>query len=319
MNISEYDDFARELFANRKDGVKCPSSLFFDFYRNFSQGHTKNSHFQYLYESFKAKEVADSFTYISIEEYDNNVYYCFESAFVKTSNPFINVEFVAPSTTEIGLTIKQINNAYIDISGDVILESGDNEDVTINNSTIKCRKILLCTSNIMLIGEKPGETLLAPAEGFEIKGTGIPKFEIRTDTSDSIKISSPDIHNWYKLSQYEYNLLDESSLDLTKFENAVKNILKHFRKHGKDAPGRHFEFIKNIIIGGSSLKQSVHDFFLSNKIFYQDDKDPKQYKLNMENLEKYGVNWGALSQSSTPNFKPLFDEYSAWMKKSNNG
>ena len=35
----------------------------------------------------------------------------------------------------------------------------------------------------------------------------------------------------------------------------------------------------------------------------------------MENLEKYKVNWGSISQSSTPNFKPLFDEYSAWMKK----
>lgn len=104
----------------------------------------------------------------------------------------------------------------------------------------------------------------------------------------------------------------------TKFENAVKNILKYFRKHGKDAPGRHFEFIKNIIIGGSSLKQSVHDFFLWSEIFYQDDKDPKQYKLNMGNLERYGVNWGAISQSSTPNFRSLFNEYSSWMEKQSN-
>lgn len=319
MNMSGYDYYAQEFFSNRKDGVRCPSSLFFDFYRNFSQENTKNSHFQYLYESFKAKEVADSLTSINIEEDENAVYYCFESVIVKKSGPIIRVEFEAPSTKEMGLTIKQINNAYIDVLGDVILESGENEDVTINNSTIKCRKILLCASNIMLIGEKPGETLLAPAEGFEIKRTGIPKFEIRTDVEESIKISSPDIHNWYKLSQYEYNLSDESSLDLTKFENAVKNILKYFRKHGKDAPGRHFEFIKNIIIGGSALKQSVHDFFLSDKIFYQDDKDPKQYKLNMENLEKYGVNWGAISQSSTPNFKPLFEEYSAWMEKKKSG
>lgn len=320
MNIDGYDDYVREFFSRRDDGVRCPSSLLFDFYRYFSQGHTKNSHFQYLYESFKAKEVANSFTSISIEEDETSVYYCFESVFAKKACPDIKVEFVAPSTKETNLTLKQINNAYIDISGDVIFESGDNEDVTINNSTIKCRKILLRASNIMLIGEKPGETLLAPTDGFEIGINGIPKFEIRTDTSDSVKISSPDIHNWYKLSQHEYDLLDENSLDLTKFENAVKNILKYFRKHGKDAPGRHYEFIKNIIIGGSSLKQSVHDFFLYDKIFYQDDKDPKQYKLNMENLEKYGVNWGAISQSATPSFKLLYDKYSTWMKnKSSSG
>lgn len=314
MNFSGYDDYAQEFFTNQKDGVRCPSSLFFDFYRFFSNGKTKNAHFQYLYEGFKAKEVTGSFTRINIEEDDNNAYYRFELSHVEKLGFGIQVEFIAPSTKETGLTIKQINNAYIDISGDVVLGTGDDADVSINNSIIKCRKIRLYASNIMLIGEKPGETLLATEEGFEIKGNKIPKFEIRTDTLDSIKISSPDIHNWYKLSQYKYNLLDESSLDLTKFENAVKNILKYFRKHGKDAPGRHFEFIRNIIIGGSSLKQSVHEFFLCNKIFYQDDKDPRQYKLNMENLEKYGVNWGAISQSSTPNFKPLFDEYSTWMK-----
>lgn len=315
MNISGYDDYAKEFFSSRKDGVRCPSSLFFDFYQSFSGGNIENSHFQYLYESFKAKEVADSYTRIDIEEDEDTVYYSFKSGSAKKRDTITKIDFVASSTKESGLQIKQINNAYIDIFGDIILGSADNEDVTISNSTIKCRKILLDSPCIMLIGEKPGETLLAPNEGFEIKKTGMPKFEIRADELASLKISSPDIHNWYKLSQYEYNLLDESNLDLTKFENAVKNILKYFRKHGKDAPGRHFEFIKNIIIGGSPLKQSIHDFFIEDKIFYQDNKDPKQYKLNMENLEKYKVNWGSISQSSTPNFKPLFDEYSAWMKK----
>lgn len=315
MNISGYDDYAKEYFSSRKDGVRCPSSLFFDFYQNFSEGNIENSHFQYLYESFKAKEVADSYTTIDIEEDEDTVYYSFKSSPIKKRGTITKIDFVSSSTKESGLRIKQINNAYIDISGDIIFGSADNEDVTISNTTIKCRKILLDSTSIMLIGEKPGETLLAPNEGFEIKKTGMPKFEVRTDELASLKISSPDIHNWYKLSQYEYNLLDESNLDLTKFENAVKNILKYFRKHGKDAPGRHFEFIKNIIIGGSPLKQSIHDFFIEDKIFYKDSKDPKQYKLNMENLEKYKVNWGSISQSSTPNFKPLFDEYSAWTKK----
>lgn len=315
MNIPGYDDYAKEFFSNRKDGVRCPSSLFFDFYQNFSGGNIKNPHFQYLYESFKAKEVADSYTRIDIEEAEDTVYFSFTSKSVKKRAPTTKIDFVGSSTKESGLLIRQISNAYIDISGDIIFGAADNEDVTISNSTIKCRKILLDSPGIMLIGEKPGETLLAPAEGFEIKKTGMPKFEIRADEVASMKISSPDIHDWYKLSQYKYNLLDESNLDLTKFENAVKNILKYFRKHGKDAPGRHFEFIKNIIIGGSPLKQSIHDFFIEDKIFYQDSKDPRQYKLNMENLEKYKVNWGSISQSSTPNFKTLFDEYSAWMKK----
>lgn len=316
MNFSGYDIYAKELFSNHKTGVRCPSSLFFDFYQYFSDGKIDNSHFQYLYESFKAKEVADSITSIDIEEVEDTVYYSFKSSLAKKRELATKVDFVASSTKETGVSIKQVNNAYIDISGDVLLGSGDSEDVTISNSTIKCRKILLVSPSIMLIGERPGETILAPVEGFEIKRGSMPKFEIRVDASDSLKVSSPDIHNWYKFSQYEYDLLDENDIDLTKFENAVKNILKYFRKHGKDAPGRHFEFIKNIIIGGSDLKQRVHDFFLFNKIFYQDSKDPKQYKLNMENLQKYGVNWGSLSQNSVPNFKPLFDEYSEWVQKS---
>ena len=55
---------------------------------------------------------------------------------------------------------------------------------------------------------------------------------------------------------------DVQDVDTTKFEYAVKTILKYFRKHGKDAPGRYQDFIQNIIIGGSELKQSILDFFV---------------------------------------------------------
>ena len=143
------------------------------------------------------------------------------------------------------------------------------------------------------------------------------KFDVRAD-KEYLKVSAPDVTQWYKLRPYECVLDDAENVDTTKFEYAVKTILKHFRKHRKDAPGRHYEYIQNIIIGGSELKQSIMNFFMAQGIIFKDDKDYKQYnlnrqyKLNKEKLEKFAVNWGHISQNSILDFKDLFRAYCEW-------
>ena len=98
-----------------------------------------------------------------------------------------------------------------------------------------------------------------------------------------------------------------------KFENAVRSILKHFRKHKKDAAGRHKEYIENIIVGGSKLKQSILDFFIDKGIIYEDAKDLKQFKLNNATLEELDVNWSMLSQNSTRGMKKVYSSYIKWI------
>ena len=310
MHIPGYDVYAKEYFSNHKQTTRCPSRLFFDFYACFSDGTTTPSHFTYLYDSYKAREQADTLSKTAIVETPEAIYFTFEHQSLKKGALLEKTEFTSELSQE-PISIIQLNNTYIDILGNLLL-GGSNEDVIISNSTLKCKKAMLASPCIMLVAQNDGGSLIALSEGFEIYGSVSPKFELRVDQAESLKVSSPDIHDWYKLLPYKYDLNDETNIDIIKFENAVKTILKHFRKHGKDAPGRHFEFIKNIIIGGSDLKQNIHDFFISRSIIYQDSKDPRQYKLDISKLEVFGINWGHISQNSTPDFKQLFDEYSLW-------
>lgn len=310
MTTPGYDEYAIEYFSIHHSSFRCPSLLFFDFYAHFSEGKTVSSHFSYLYDSYKAKEQAGTLSEISIEEVDDSLYFTFKSQILKKHSPLSRVELQAPLDGK-PIPIIQLNNAYVDINSDISL-GRDGEDVSIDNSTIKCRKILLKSPHIMITAQKEEGCLISAPEGIHISSQLNPKFDLRVPNKSLLKISVSNINDWYKLHDYMYDLQDESTIDLPKFENAVKTILKHFRKHGKDAPGRHYEFIQNVIVGGSDLKQSILEFFLDKKIFYQDVKDPRQYKLDTSKLETYGVNWGLLAQNSTPMFSALFSEFTLW-------
>lgn len=312
MTMSNCDIYAKEYFSIHKSAARFPSQLFFDFYLFFSNGKTDAQHFQYLYDAFKSKETATMMSMVSIEQIDEEVICNFSCRKVKDRANSECYELSMP-TDYSALQIKQLSNAYIDIQGDILFgEKG--KEVHICNSTIKCRKILLGAPVILLEAYSSGETLLACTDGIDASINPSAKFEIRTDNNNSLKISVPNIFDWYKLRSYIYELDDTKNVDIIKFENAAKTILKHFRKHGKDAPGRHREFIQNIIIGGSDLKKSVFDFFVDKKIIYTDDKDLSQYKLSNSALENFGVNWGVLSQMSNPDMKKMYDVYQIWQR-----
>lgn len=309
MTFPEYSYYATNYFNEHRHNVRFPSQLFFDFYCYFSNGIIDVAHFPYLYDSFKAKEQADTISRIEVEEADGETTCTFYQQFLKEERITPSVPFQMNMHGE-PILIAQASNLYIDTMGDVVLGDG-HEDVRISNSTIKCAHLIANAPNIMIIGEAPAGTLLSYTEGLNVDRYPAVKFDVRAD-KEYLKVSAPDVTQWYKLRPYKCVLDDAENVDTTKFEYAVKTILKHFRKHGKDAPGRHYEFIQNIIIGGSELKQNILDFFMAQGIIFKDDKDPKQYKLDSEKLEKFGVNWGHISQSSIPDFKDLFRAYCKW-------
>ncbi len=309
MTYPEYSHYATDYFNEHRHNVRFPSQLFFDFYRYFSEGIMDVAHFPYLYDSFKAKEEADTISRIEIEEADDEATCTFCQQFFKGERVTPLVIFQLNMHGE-PVSIAQASNLYIDIMGDVVLGDG-HEDVRISNSTIKCAHLIVNAPNIMIIGEAPTGTLLSYTEGLNVARYPAVKFDVRAD-KEYLKVSAPDVAQWHKLRPYSCELDDTVNVDTTKFEHAVKTILKYFRKHGKDAPGRHYEFIQNVIIGGSELKQTILNFFMDRGIIFKDDKDPKQYKLNNEELEKFGVNWGYISQSSIPVFKDLFRAYCDW-------
>lgn len=312
MVLKERENYSTEYFSEHKHNVRFPSQLFFDFYWYYATGTMCAGHFSYLYDSFKAKEKADMMSRIEIEETEEEAFCVFFQQTLGKRSPALLYPFNMDMSSGM-ISITQANNLYVDIAGDVVLGDGGGEDVIISNSTIQCRSFIVKAPNIMIIGEPTGGTLLSCMQDLNTTTCPSVKFDIRAD-KDYLKISMPNITQWYKLRPYECAIDDANDVDTPQFENAVKTILKHFRKHGKDAPGRHYEFIQNVIIGGSAIKQSVLDFLIAQGIIFRDSKDTKQFKLNSEKLEKFGVNWGQIAQSSIPDFKELFRAYSAEQK-----
>lgn len=209
------------------------------------------------------------------------------------------------------LEITQLRNAYIDIDIDLLVGNPD-EDAIIEDSSIRCKQLVVNSPNVMLVSNSEQSTVISCQKKIDSTHSPNVKFDIRATNEANIKISIPEIESWFKLRKYCYNLDDVSAIDMTKFENAIRNILKHFRKHKKDAAGKFKDYIDNIVVGNSSLKQSVLDFLKSTSVIYQDSKDPRQYKLNNTALEGLGIYWSLISQNSSKDMQKAYKSYCIW-------
>lgn len=306
------DEYAQSYFGEHCEHARFPSQLYFDLYVYYSKQSMRMNHFKYLYDAFKSKERTKFASSVSIEQVDTETCVVFRQETSEKNHDLHEVEFFVVDSNS-PIEIIQLNNGYIDVTADVILGSAK-KDVIISNSTIKCKKLLIQSENVMLTADSEDGMLIACSGGVDTSRCPTAKFDIRVDEASSLRISSPDVNDWYKLRKYNYVLDDESDLDATKFEHAVRAILKYFRKDRKDAPGKHKEYIDFVIVGKSPLKKGILEFFISKGIMFQDSKDPRQYKLNNQVLESFGVNWGMLSTNHSGPMQELFVAYKAWLK-----
>ena len=308
MTMQNYDMFAQEYISMFQGCARFASQLFFDFYALFSQGKMKKSHFLHLYDAFKSKETAKISSAVLLEETDEGIYCRFTQTGQKSKE---QTEFYLDADSE-PIAVNQLNNVYMDVNCDVVL-GGNNEDAAITNSTVKCRQLILASQAVMITAQEEGGTVLIAREGINATKCPTAKIELRVEDDSLLKVDIPDINSWFKLRKYKYTFENESDIDITRFENAMKSILKYFRKHGKDAPGRHYEYINNVVVGNSKLKQSVLSFLNARGVIYQDHKDIKQYKLNDSRLDAMGINWGMLAQNSSQGMESVFEAYQKWM------
>jgi len=221
MTMDGYDEFAKEYFSAHRGKTRFPSQLFFDFYQYFASRVTQSSHFPYLYDAFKSKETSNTISSVSIEQVDDSFYCNFvhEKIKAKGNNRKDETEFMMSAKAE-SICVSQLNNAYIDISEDLILGM-QSEDVIISNSVVKCKRLLLKAPCVMLTAYPPQGTLIACSEGIDASMCPSAKFEVRTDNRDLLKISAPDIKGWFKLLPYSYKLEDETELDVAKNSNTA--------------------------------------------------------------------------------------------------
>lgn len=212
------------------------------------------------------------------------------------------------------MEITQLRNAYVDIDVDLLVGNLD-EDSIIEDSQIRCKRLVVNSPNIMLVSNTKQDTVIACMKKIDSTHCPSAKFDIRMTNEGSIKISIPEIESWFMLRKYYYNLDDVSEIDVTKFENAMRNILKYFRKHNKDAAGKHKDYIENIVVGNSGFKRSVLDFLKSEEIIYNDNKDPRQYKLNNTALEELGIYWSLISQNTSRSMQKAYDSFCNWARQ----
>lgn len=309
-DTGDAEDYAQWYFTDHKHNTRFPSQLYFDLYVFFSDSHAKICHFKYLYDAFKAKERTRSTSSVTVEQDESDALFIFRQSSGSAPQDGIVVELDATVDCD-ALEITQLRNAYIDIDIDLLVGNSD-EDAIIEDSCIRCKQLVVNSPNVMLVSNSEQATVISCQEKIDSTHSPNVKFDIRTANEANIKISIPEVESWFKLRKYSYNLDDASGIDMTKFENAIRNILKHFRKHKKDAAGKHKDYIDNIVVGNSSLKQSVLDFLKATSVIYQDSKDPRQYKLNNTALEGLGIYWSLVSQNSSKDMQKAFNSYCIW-------
>lgn len=127
--------------------------------------------------------------------------------------------------------------------------------------------------------------------------------------SNLVKISIPNINNYYKLRPYKYDFEALDGDDYLRFCMFVKKIMNCLRKHRKDAPAKDKEFIDNEIISKNQFKQKVMQFLINKGIIYIDSKQSYLYKLDVDRLTEYGLSWVGFTQDDNKGLLKLYAEF----------
>lgn len=314
IQASEYEFLVDEYFNINKSFAhsRFPSQLFFDFYVIFSEYNIASHHFPYIYDSFKSKELATDKTYITLLSDDKEGEIDFSIFKPKQETYSIQAHL---KISDKGLYISQLSNAFIATSREIFI--GTRDEVTrITNSTIDAKKIIWNSDNIRIEAFSPDRCSIQSKQKPESKGVAAPSFEVCTDRTENVQICFPDFSHYYKLRPYKFEIdVETKSVDIERFSNALKAVLIFFRKHGKDAPGKHKDLINNIVIGHSKIKKSVFNFLLHKNVIYIDPKEINLYKMSTEEIAKLEINWMLLTQGSTVGLEKAYKEFVSFTRE----
>lgn len=308
MLMSESDMFVDSYLSDPRYAGCKPAQLFFEFYAFYANKVADASHFSLLYSSFKAKETLDTISSVSVTQEGESLYCTFSQGRGQKD----------PTVTEIvlcvgarPLCVSQLTNAVIDINGDLVL-GVHGEDVSISSSTVNCRKLVVRTATVYISGSQSAETFIGCTASMDTHLFPHVQFNRREEETAYVKLDIPEVGKWYFLRDCAYKHQSDAPITVERFENIVRSLLHPFRKHGKDAPGKHREYVENVVVGNSKPKQSVYQFFLDIGALYRDAKDMSQLKLDNEKLEMLGLNWGYMSHGFPHTMSRAYQEYITW-------
>ncbi len=307
LSKADYVDLAFEYFSDKSLTTRFPSQLLFDFYVEFSDAEMTGKIFPLLYDSYKAKETMDKFVTIDISSVSTEKYAVFRLKDLRFSDKTEDSELYISGNDAI--YISRLANGNIDIDGDVCI--GDQKNTSrIYNSAIIATQIYLNTSHICIEARHPANCLLVSEKDIVNRCECPTKFDIHTDESDLVKVSIPNINNYYKLRPYRYDFESLDKDGYLQFCMFIKRIMNCLRKHRKDVPAKDKEYIDNEIISKSKFKRKVMDFLIYKEIIFIDSEQPYLYKLNVECLATYGLSWVDFTQDNHGKLHDLYVEFS---------
>ena len=310
LSLDDFSDLANEYFSSFMSG-RIPSQLLFDFYINFTNMSISGKYFPLLYDSYKAKEAAGKNAFLDISGLDKNKFATFricDTNLQEISENVLNIKHDSNC-----LCFKHLSNTYIDTDDNIYIGES-NLTSRIYNTTIICDKIIWKTPNVYIEINGSGNYLLVSRSNV-LSDSNI-KFDIRISDEENLKVSWPNIKTFYRLIPYSYEFEVEDSEDIIKFIYAVKKITSCLRKHKKDAPARDLEFIENVIVGNSKIKNKILSFLIDIGLLYIDPSESHLYKMNINKLNEYGLSWEGLNQN-IGDFKKIYSTYKKYIDKNN--
>lgn len=277
----------------------CPSQMLVEFYGNFSNYKLSGKYVYLLYDSFKSyARLGDK---ISVYINGNNDDCSIEFVLI-SNNKTTSTEFKLININE-GIWINQLSNCYVDVDAKVYIGSFSNES-RISNSFINCEEIIWRCERISIEAYFPGECVIY-ANRFKYFTEFLPKFEIKTDGKNNLKINSSNINDYFKLLAYKYDdSLDQGKDDFSIFANLLRRIFSCLRSHSKDTPARKMDFINNRIINTNKKKQ-IFNFLLTEHVLYTDQQN-WLYKLDTNKLSEFSINWNDVRDGNYNSLNSLF-------------
>ena len=299
------EELANLYFEESNSRFFFPSQLFFDCYSVFSGNLIRSSHLSYVYDSYRAKATARERAYMLVsevkgEDKDGVVVFGMQGNKQSKQREDTIIDVVYDKNN---VCFEQLASVSLDIpSLNLILGKAGN-DISIYNSSIICNE-LIWNGKLAAVESYPPEGCLIVSNE-AMRGNVV--IEISGDYN--LRVSAPELNNYYKFIPYSYELEKSDDVDITKFMHAMRCILIEFRTHRKDTLGKDAERIENVTVANSQLKRSVLEYMKDKKIIY---KDGHLYKVNLTEMQNEGISYTALARMNCEQMKDAFENYTKW-------
>lgn len=311
----KHETLADMYFEDSQSRSYFPSQIFFDCYMKISENVVQPNYISYVYDSFKAKATVYERPYLECTEIpasETDVAKCLAIFGMIPSKKSIlrKEDYIAEiSMTGEPLEFDQLTSVSIDTPDMDVYVGKAGMDCRIYNSSVICRKLKLRTQNVVIESYDPESCLLVAHEGFA--GDAI---IIDVTKADNLKVSTPNLNNYYSLIPYNYDFEDTENFDILKFIHAMHCILIEFRTHRKDTLAKTADRIEHVTVGNSVVKRQVLDYLKATGIIYE---SYHLYKIDEGKMQEKCVFFNALSRMDTILMNPAFRDFCRWANNIN--